>query len=948
MKVTLFPFQQKALDALRQKASYSLDAYCKMASPQVVSFTAPTGAGKTIIMSALIESIFYGDSQYPPQPDSIIIWLSDQPELNEQSRLKIETKSDKIQIGQCVTIKEESFDAEVLEDGRIYFLNTQKLSKTSNLTKHSDSRNYTIWETLSNTINTKFDRLYFIIDEAHRGAQGREASKATTIMQKFIKGSEEDGLRPMPVVIGMSATPERFNKLVLGTGSSTHYVIVTADEVRQSGLLKDKIVIEYPEDQTTNKSMAVLQAAADEWNDKCKHWYQYSYEQHYKHVYPIFVIQVENGKGSKLSETDLDDCLKKIEERTGTKFVDGEVVHTFGQKQTTITINNINVPYEEPSRINDDKKIKVVFFKEALSTGWDCPRAETMMSFRAANDATYIAQLLGRMVRTPLQMHILVDETLNDVHLYLPFFNNKTVTKIVEELQNAEGGDIPTEISGELLGSHKTEVLSIEPTVEITESANSTPNFETPTTSATNVTPQAVSVDTPSIFKTQNQEPPSSPVVSTPSEQNPSLATGISIEGSSTSPTTSFPSSTSSPEVTHISTPTTKPIEDTKVELPKIDRCSIMKAINTADIATFEVRKAIVHNYLRSLFNMVRLLSQAGLYISAEKDVLAKIVGMIHSYIEELKATGKFEELKAKALEFKLNKQIFDIFGESVDNHTIHNLFSTTDTDIERQFQAAERKLYNLGIAAAYSKKFYNAEDENAHQLEFILYAGDESCIEKLYDYCRDTFHNLNDEYRTRFFGLDDKYRNQYDKIVTDGDLVSKHSLRIPERINVDIDTDGKQYLDHLFVNGKGVATFKLTSWEESVLDDERKNPEFVCWMRNPSRKPWALCIPYEMDGETKPFYPDFLVVRKTAAFGYVFDILEPHNSSLKDNICKAKGLAKYAQQCKVLSRIQLIRLYGDKIVRLDLNKTAIRDKVLSAISNEELDHLFLTEGISY
>jgi NAD-dependent deacetylase len=65
-------------------------------------------------------------------------------------------------------------------------------------------------------------------------------------------------------------------------------------------------------------------------------------------------------------------------------------------------------------------KPKVVFFKETLSTGWDCPRAETMMSFRRAVDYTYIAQLLGRMIRTPLQQRVMVDETLNEVHLYLP------------------------------------------------------------------------------------------------------------------------------------------------------------------------------------------------------------------------------------------------------------------------------------------------------------------------------------------------------------------------------------------------------------------------------------------------------------------------------------------------------------------------------------------------
>ena len=71
---------------------------------------------------------------------------------------------------------------------------------------------------------------------------------------------------------------------------------------------------------------------------------------------------------------------------------------TFGAA-TTLSVNGLNIPHVEPSEITDDRRIKVVLFKENLSTGWDCPRAETMMSFRHAEDATYIAQLLGRVVR---------------------------------------------------------------------------------------------------------------------------------------------------------------------------------------------------------------------------------------------------------------------------------------------------------------------------------------------------------------------------------------------------------------------------------------------------------------------------------------------------------------------------------------------------------------------
>ena len=78
---------------------------------------------------------------------------------------------------------------DVLEDGHVYVLNTQKISRSGKLTQHSDDRQYTIWETLDNTIQRKSDRLYFIIDEAHRGAKRkREAGTDTTIIQRFIKG----------------------------------------------------------------------------------------------------------------------------------------------------------------------------------------------------------------------------------------------------------------------------------------------------------------------------------------------------------------------------------------------------------------------------------------------------------------------------------------------------------------------------------------------------------------------------------------------------------------------------------------------------------------------------------------------------------------------------------------------------------------------------------------
>ena len=96
------------------------------------------------------------------------------------------------------------------------------------------------------------------------------------------------------------------------------------------------------------------------------------------------------------------------------------------------------MPYIQPQRVQDETWVRILIAKDAISTGWDCPRAEVMVSFRPANDQTYIAQLLGRMVRTPLARRIPGSERLNSVDCLLPKFAKETVQEVVKALR--EGG----------------------------------------------------------------------------------------------------------------------------------------------------------------------------------------------------------------------------------------------------------------------------------------------------------------------------------------------------------------------------------------------------------------------------------------------------------------------------------------------------------------------------
>lgn len=940
MKVELFPFQKKAVYELRTRTAAALGMYQNTHIPQVISLQAPTGAGKTIIMADLIEDIYFGTENYADQPEAIFVWLSDSPALNEQSKQKIDLKADRIKFGQCVVIEDDSFDMEELQDGHIYFLNTQKLGKAGNLGKHSDNRQYTIWETLENTAKKKADRLYFIIDEAHRGMQGTAAGTATSIMQRFIKGSVTHKLSPIPVVIGMSATSARFNQLVGDTNSTLQKVIITPNDVRASGLLKDRILITYPDDPTKNNDMAVLQAATDEWKSKCDHWYQYCCKQHYAHVNPVFVIQVQAGSGKLISNTNLNDVIAKIEERIGANFKENEVVHTFGAA-TTLSVNGLNIPHVEPSKITDDRRIKVVLFKENLSTGWDCPRAETMMSFRHAEDATYIAQLLGRMVRTPLQSHILVDDYLNDVRLYLPYFNAHTVEDVVKELQNSEGEDIPTVVDSE----------SLEDVVYVPWTIHTTQDRKGDTS-----TPGQIELEE---FMSDNSVLGHSEIEYDSQQKN--LLEDADSLGQGTKNNNLFPLQQPFPQseplpVISVPVNTNTEAEGQIVEgeqlsfVPEIDREGITKFINDQGFLTYVVKTAKIHSYLKSLLDLTGLLTYNMIYQGAKDEVEEDIINMMREYVDELHQSGEYEALSAKVLEFKLLVDVFDVFGQSIRNYGQLNFTALSDSDIDRQLRAADVRIGSYGFCNLYGRRYLDIMDVNAYKIDCILFAADDNCIANLNRYAEKKFHELNDKYRRYVVGKSEKCRKQYDDIVANSDIVSKHNFTLPEMVSVKIEPTGKKYDNHLFAYADGIAQIKLNGWESGLIDEESRRSDFVCWLRNPPREKWSMCMPYEMKGEIKAAYPDFIIVRKDSVLGYVIDILEPHNPNFKDNLGKAKALAQYAEEEPKIGRVQLIRLEKDasgkdKFKRLDMSHGSIRKKVLKAINTDEIDHIFETDG---
>src|SRR6266516_1057389 len=212
MKFELKDFQTTSARAILSKLD-AARSELRNGELQAIVLSAPTGSGKTITVAAVIDWTFGGADCISARPNTTFLWLSDSPELNKQSEGKLIAACDNVPISRLITVGSESFDEERLAPGHVYFINTQLLGRDKLLTKGGDRKTFTFWQTVANTIAAAPEDVVLIIDEAHRGAGVNDKTRKP-IMQKFITGSDGDGLPAVPLVLGMSATPQRFTELL--------------------------------------------------------------------------------------------------------------------------------------------------------------------------------------------------------------------------------------------------------------------------------------------------------------------------------------------------------------------------------------------------------------------------------------------------------------------------------------------------------------------------------------------------------------------------------------------------------------------------------------------------------------------------------------------------------------------------------------------------------------
>lgn len=821
MKLVLRDFQLEAVDELVRKLRQA-SADAATGDGQAVGLTSPTGSGKTAIATAAIERLIEGDDMVAGNPLATFLWITDQPELNEQTRRKMLATSNVLGQDRLVVI-DASFDEEHLQPGRVYFLNIQKLGKEKYLVTRGDDRTYTIWETVANTIERRGGNLLVIVDEAHRGMSESAVARqeALTIVQKFIKGQPAE-LPPAPVILGVSATLERFQSLLQGTNRTTRIVTVDPEDVRRSGLIKEVLTLYNPTKDQPN-DMTMLRAAARDLRRIADRWAAYCAKQGETEVRPILVVQVQDASATAPSKTDLSETLSAIDDEIG-PLDPSAFAHAF-QEGARLAVGDRAIRYLSPSSIQDDQDVRIVFFKTSLNTGWDCPRAEVMMSFRAANDATAIAQLVGRMVRTPLAHRVDADEELNSVALYLPHYDPAELEKVKARLTTADPDGLPqmdvrdgTEYRALARADDKArcfEVLEIVPSYVI---------------------------------------------------------------------------------------PRNRP--------------------------TSEVRR---------LMRLAHRLANDDIRPSALDDAVGTLLLQLRSEFQTLNMNLGFRNALDSMGTVEVEKRRVN-FGLGVEDDSRLN-YELSAENVDDLLSAAGRK-FPEGLHKAYVKYRVQVDHVAIRVAKFEIAAlgGEPSTVAAVERAARNMVRDWLDEYRRQIPAVPEARRREYDEIRQMATELEWFVLVAPDAITVPV--SATTWRDHLYTDASGSYPATLTSWERQVIEEDSARADFAGWLRNPPRKPWALRVPYELEG-LRAMYPDFLLFRNERG-DVVVDILDPHLLEMADAPAKAKGLADYAaKHGHLFGRIELVIVRDKLIRRIDLRDEEKRRRVQAVTSNQHLRLLY-------
>ena len=354
-----------------------LDA-TSIGSKKEVLLQAPTGSGKTIILLSYIEEYLKENNKM------VFVWLTPgKGDLEEQSRKKMVKYLPHHNTKNIQDVLLQGFEAKDTA-----FINWETITKKdNNALKEAERKN--LYERVREAHNNGY-KFIIIVDEEHLN----KTVKAEAILQY---------MNP-EYIVRVSATTK--------TNKEAEFIKIDELEVINAGLIARALYInENVSNQTTlsNEHEYLLDLAINKRKAIKDEYIKLGVQ-----VNPLIIIQVPNKS---------DDLIKQIE-----KILE-ERNYTYDRKNLAIWLSDRKENIEDIE--NNESNQAVLIMKQAISTGWDCPRAKILVKLRDNMSEDFETQTIGRIRRMPQAHHY--DNVLLD-NCYLYTFDEKYETAVKQEL----------------------------------------------------------------------------------------------------------------------------------------------------------------------------------------------------------------------------------------------------------------------------------------------------------------------------------------------------------------------------------------------------------------------------------------------------------------------------------------------------------------------------------
>ena len=345
-KMKDYEFQTQCVEFLIEKT-------VETTSKQVITVKAPTGAGKTIILIKYVDEFLKNTAG-----NTAFVWLCPgKGNLEEQSKARMEEVTPHIDTRNLMYSMMAGF-----EPASVTFINWELVTKRGN-TALKDSERSNLFEKIAEA-HKDGTEFVVIIDEEHLN----NTKKADDVINAFVAKN----------IIRVSATA---NKV-----PHQEYYEISEEDVIDAGLITKAIYVNEGVDDSKEiqDDYEYLLDLADEKRKAIAK----AYEKEDVNVRPLVLIQFPMGQP---------ETIKAVEEKLA------GMGYTYDNGMVNIWMSDEKIVSDDLTDL--DGSPSFLLMKQAISTGWDCPRAKILVKLREGGSEDFQIQTIGRIRRMPEGKH---------------------------------------------------------------------------------------------------------------------------------------------------------------------------------------------------------------------------------------------------------------------------------------------------------------------------------------------------------------------------------------------------------------------------------------------------------------------------------------------------------------------------------------------------------------